>query len=423
MERIRKVLLITIILLAYIGVVCFGVLLVIRDTELGRPVIVSHNTLDKAVKSPKKQLQQPIEDTLEWVEQETAVEKKVTQYIEKKLEEMTMEQKLAQMMILTNEHDMIASNLQTYQPGGIIFFEVDFSGKTMERVESRIGTLQSYMQIPLFVGVDEEGGEVSRLKTLAEPNIPIFKGARALAEEGTEAVKEDTVQKMQYLKEMGLNLNFAPVADIVNSHSSYMYERSASGDAEVVSEYVETVLSVMQEQQVMGCIKHFPGYGDNVNTHDGLAHDSRTIAEYEEKDFLPFQAGIEAGADMVMVSHIIMETVDKEKPASLSLKVHDILRDDLGFDGVVIADDLNMQAILTTMTIEEATAKAFLAGNDMIFSANFAASMKGAINAVNQGTLTEEQVNESVSRILRMKIENELIVLEDTNDIKEKNEQ
>lgn len=422
MERIRKVLLITIILLAYIGVVCFGVMLVIRDTELGRSMLVSHNTLGESVDSQRRQLQQPIEDTLEWIVQETAEEKEVSQYIEKKLEEMTMEQKLAQMMILTNEHDIIASNLQTYQPGGIIFFEVDFSGKTMEQVGSRIDTLQSYMQIPLFVGVDEEGGAVSRLKTLAEPNVPAFKGARTLATEGKEAVEEDTVQKMQYLKEMGLNLNFAPVADIVNSHSSYMYERSAGGDAETVSEYVETVLSVMQEQQVMGCIKHFPGYGDNVNTHDGLAHDGRSLAEYKEKDFLPFQAGIKAGVDMVMVSHIIMESVDKENPASLSLSVHDILREDFGFDGVVIADDLNMQAILKTMTIEEATAKAFLAGNDMIFSADFSASMKGASNAVNQGLLTEEQVNESVSRILRMKIKNGLIALEVVDDINQNDE-
>ena len=416
MERVKKVLLITIILLAYIGVICFGVMLVISDSWLGQSVSLSHNVIGEAVASQKLQLQQPVKNTLEWVEQESSGEKKIIEYIEKKLEEMTLEQKLAQMMILTNELDIHASNLQTYQPGGIIFFEVDFSGKTMNQVGNRIDTLQSYMQIPLFVGVDEEGGDVSRLKTLAESNIPVFRGARVLATQGEDAVKQDTLQKMQYLKEMGLNLNFAPVADIVNSGSSYMYARSAGGDAEVVSEYVENVLSVMQEQQVMGCIKHFPGYGDNVNTHDGFAHDSRTLAEYKEKDFLPFQAGIETGADMVMVSHIVMESVDKNNSASLSVKVHDILRDDLDFDGVVIADDLNMQAILKTMTIEEATAKAFLAGNDMIFSADFAASMKGAMNAVNQRTLSEEQIHESVSRILRMKIENGLIVLDEGNE-------
>lgn len=413
MERIRKVLLITTILLVYIGVVCLGVMLVIRGTEMGQPMLISYSTLGMSFDKQRQKMQQPIEDTLEWIEQETAEEKAVSQYIEKKLKEMTIEQKLAQMMILTNEKDIIASNLQTYQPGGIIFFEVDFSGKTMEQVKSRIDAIQSYMQIPLFVGVDEEGGEVSRLKTLAEPEIPMFRGARTLMAEGGSAVIEDTEQKTQYLKKMGLNLNFAPVADIVNSQSSYMYARSAGSEVEVVSEYVETVLSVMQEQQVMGCMKHFPGYGDNVNTHDGLAHDGRSLAEYEQKDFIPFQTGMEAGADMVMVSHVIMESVDKENPASLSLEVHDILRDDLGFEGVVIADDLNMQAILKTMTIEEATAKAFLAGNDMIFSADFPASMQGAIRAVEQEMLTEEQVNESVIRILRMKIKNGMIELEE----------
>lgn len=413
MRRIGKVLLLIVILMAYIGVVCWGVMLVIRDTETGSLLVMEREVFVQAATNQKQRFDQIVDDTLNWCEEEMAWEHKVAAYIDDKLNNMTIEQKLAQMMILTNENDIHASNLQTYQPAGVIFFQVDFSGKTMETVKNRVETLQSYMQIPLFVGVDEEGGDVSRLKTLAEANLPTFEGARALTEKGETAIIQDTQVKMQYLKSMGLNLNFAPVADVVDDKNSYMYHRSAGGDAEVVSEYVEIVLETMQDDQIMACVKHFPGYGNNVNTHDGLAHDVRSLAEYQSKDFLPFYSSIEAGVDMVMVSHIIMETVDQEHPASLSPAVHNILREDMGFRGVIIADDLNMQAILKTMTIQEATAKAFIAGNDMIFSADFAASMRGALEAVQQGLLTEEQMNASVERVLRMKIENGLIKLED----------
>ncbi len=419
MKRIGKVLLIIIILLAYIGVVCFGVLLVIRDTESGALQTTDCSVLEQAFVKQYEGFQQMVDTTVEWCEQEMQQERLIADYVTNMLDEMSMEQKLAQMMILTNENDIHATNLQTYQPAGVIFFQVDFSGKTMEQVGARIQTLQSYMNIPLFVGVDEEGGEVSRLKNLAEADVPNFASARVLTEQGQEAIIEDTRIKMQYLKDMGLNLNFAPVADVVDQKSSYMYQRSSSGDAQVAAVYVTTVLEVMQEEQVMACVKHFPGYGNNVNTHDGLAHDNRTVEEYKEKDLIPFSASIEAGVDMVMVSHIIMESVDENHPASLSLTVHNILRKDMGFGGVIIADDLNMQAILKSMTIQEATAEALVAGNDMIFSADFAASMRGAMNAVNQGKLTEEQVDASVERVLRMKIKNGLIALEQSESIQE----
>ena len=413
MKRIGKVFLLLIILLAYIGIVCLGVMLVISDSETGSLLPLQPNVVASVTENQKEKFQQVVSSTLSWSEEALVKERQMSEYIEGKLSELTIEQKLAQMMILTNENDITAANLQKYQPGGVIFFEVDFKGKTIENVRNRVDVLQSYSKIPLLVGVDEEGGEVSRLKTLAERDVPNFQGARELYKAGKDAIQTDTMLKMQYLTELGINANFAPVADVVNANSSYMYLRSASGDAKEVGDYVQTVLSVMEESQVVSCIKHFPGYGDNVNTHDSLAKDNRSLSEYEGKDFLPFRTGIKVGVDMVMVSHIIMEEVDDKNPASLSAKVHTMLRDELDFKSVVIADDLNMQAILKTMTIEEATGEAFVAGNDMIFSADFAASMKGAMNAMNEGRLKEAQVDESVRRILRMKIEKGLLMVEE----------
>ncbi len=395
--------------LIFVAIIYIGVVVVLSETQQATKLSFSQSVLKGSVESNRRRMVKLTAGAILVIEQKLAQERMIASYVDNQMETMTMDQKLAQMMILTNENDIIASNLTTYQPGGIIFFEVDFKGKTIANVRNRVDTLQSYMKTPLFVGVDEEGGEVSRLKTLAETNLPEFEGARVLSNKGMDAVLSDTEVKMQYLKELGINMNFAPVADVVENPNSYMYLRSASGDAKVAAEYVKTVLSVMQENQVVGCVKHFPGYGDNVNTHAGIASDNKTLLEYQERDFIPFQAGINAGADMIMVSHITMNAVDGETSASLSSKVHDLLREDLEYTGVIIADDLNMQAILNTMTIEEATAKAFVAGNDMIFSANFAASMKGARKAVAEGSLTEERVDESVRRILHMKIENGLI--------------
>lgn len=320
------------------------------------------------------------------------------------LDRMTTDQKLAQCMILTNEKDITAWNLQTYQPGGVIFFGVDFRGKTIEQVAARVTALQQCVRVPLLVGVDEEGGEISRVNGLAEEGIPVFDSARNLFARGRQEVAEDTRQKTELLQRMGLNLNFDPVADVVNDTGAYMYDRSASGDAEEVADYVQTVVSVMKERKIGSCLKHFPGYGNNANTHATFATDDKSLAVYRERDFLPYKAGIEAGAEMIMVSHITMACIDRENPASLSGAVHELLRDEFSFDGVVIADDLNMQAILMRMSLQEATSQALAAGNDMVFSADFAASMKGARQALQSGQITAEELDRAVLRILRYKL-------------------
>lgn len=333
----------------------------------------------------------------------------VEQHIKDTIAGMTLEQKLAQMMILTNGVDMTEENLTTYEPGGVIFFGADFDGKTIKEVRERVDGMQADVNIPMIIGVDEEGGIVTRVKNLNEPDIPVFRGARELYGAGVDEVKSETEKKVAILKELGINMNFNPVADTVADEESYMYSRSASGNPNEAAEYVEAVVSVMDAGNMGTCVKHFPGYGNNVNTHDTFARDTRPLSDYEQGDFLPFQKGIDAGVDIVMVSHIIMEAVDSENPASLSPAVHKILRENLGFSGVVLTDDLNMGAIINDMTMKEATAKAFAAGNDMIFSADFKASLEGAKAAVESGAVTEEQVDEAVARILRMKINRNLL--------------
>lgn len=339
-------------------------------------------------------------------------QKRRQEYIEKLIEEMSLEQKLAQMMILTNEKDILPDILNRYQPGGILLFARDFADSTAEQVKSRVDTLQSGMAYPLFVTVDEEGGSVSRVSGMAVDiqEQPEFQSARHLyGSGGLEAVRKDTVMKSDFLLSMGINLNFGPVADVVESKTAYMYDRSASGVADEAAEYVTAVVKSMGDSGIGNCLKHFPGYGNNVNTHTAYAVDARSLETYRKEDFLPFEAGIASGADMVMVSHIVMEAVDGENPASLSLAVHELLRDELGFTGVVIADDLNMRAVLRTMTLESATEAALAAGNDMVFSADLVKSMQGAKQALAAGSITEQQVDNAVARILKLKMKLGLI--------------
>lgn len=356
------------------------------------------------------------EDTIrqakELAEQERVRQREEDAFLEECIAGMTLDEKLAQLMILTNEKDITAKNLQALQPGGIIFFGTDFKGKTVEEVRERVDMLQSYMEYPLLVGVDEEGGAVSRVSGLTDEGLPVFRSARELGEEGgTKAVREETALKCRLLKSMGINVNFDPVADIVTDKKAYMYERSAGSSADAVAAYVSAVLQEMKGENMISSLKHFPGYGNNGNTHRSDIRDKRVLADYEASDFLPFVAGMEEGADMVMVSHIVMEAVDSDNPASLSLAVHELLRKQMDFDGILIADDLNMKAVLGKMSLEEASGRALAAGNDMIFSADFEASMKGAGEAVNAGMITEEQIDASVKRVLKMKLEHHLITV------------
>lgn len=333
-------------------------------------------------------------------------------YIDGLLSKMSLEEKLSQMMVLTNPKDITEEQVARCQPGGIIYFSIDFNGKTVEQVAEKTRRLQDQANCPMFVGVDEEGGQVSRTSGMRGENIPRFQGARMLwKERNVETVKSDTKDKAEFLKQMGINLNFNPVADVANRKGAYMYDRCAGDDGSTVADYVEIVLGVMQEENMGNCMKHFPGYGNNANTHMVYTVDRRGISEYESSDFLPFEAGISKGADMIMMSHIVMAAVDDSNPASLSKDVHKLLREELGFQGIIITDDLNMQAILSRMTMEQASKQAILAGNDMIFSADYEASLRGMKQAVSEGMVAETQIDESVARILKMKIERNIITV------------
>lgn len=326
------------------------------------------------------------------------------------IEGMTLEEKVGQMFMvrvpLENAQEMVSK----YHLGGYILFARDFEGKTKEEVINTIRSYQDVSSIPMLIGVDEEGGSVVRVSKFKKLRDTPFASSQEIYESnGFEGIKNDTLDKARFLKDFGINVNFAPVADVSINANDYIYKRSFGQDAQKTSQYVSVVVNAMNDAKIGSVLKHFPGYGNNVDTHTGISIDNRSLDNFKESDFLPFEAGIRAGADIVLVSHNIITAVDSNNPASLSKDIHDILRNDLNFDGVIITDDLYMDAISKYLENAEAAVKAVLAGNDLICTTDFEVQIPAVIKAVQDGTIAEKQINESVKKILKLKMKLELI--------------
>ena len=198
-------------------------------------------------------------------------------------------------------------------------------------------------------------------------------------------------------------MNLTPVADVPTSSSDFIYKRSYGRGAEKTAIYVSELIKTMNQSGMISTMKHFPGYGNNVDTHTGIAIDERPYSTFETSDFLPFKSGIEAGGPTILVSHNIVKCMDENKPASLSEKVHEILRKDLGFTGIIMTDDLAMDAVKSYVENGEAAVQAVLAGNDMIISSDFAKQKQEVITAVKNGKISEDIINKAVKRILAWK--------------------
>ena len=316
------------------------------------------------------------------------------------LETMTAEEKVRQMLI-GSFTDLESVSESAF--GGYILFARDFEDRTPEEAAAFIESLQSASSLPLLTGVDEEGGEINRIsKYPAYRSSPFLSPQELYQEGGFERIKSDTAEKCALLKSLGINVNFAPVCDIAQP-SDYIYGRTFGGDAETTSEYVRTVVSEMLDAGIEPVLKHFPGYGGSTDTHAGLAHDTRPMEDFTDSDLLPFEAGIDAGAGIVLVSHNIVECMDAENPASISPEVHRYLREEMGFDGVILTDDLAMKGI-TDFAGDQAALLAIQAGNDLLCCTNAAAQLPAVLSALSSGELSEERLNESVFRILLLKL-------------------
>ena len=335
------------------------------------------------------------------------------------LSAMTLEEKVGQMFFVRCPAANQTELIQQYHLGGYLLFGRDFKDSagnwlTAEQFTDTVASYQAASSIPLFIGVDEEGGTVAR----ATRNPNLFSAKRKSPQSvfrsgGPEAVVQDTLAVNSGLLRYGINVNFAPVADVSTDPADFIYDRSFGQGAAATAEYIAAAVTAMGETGIGSVLKHFPGYGSNADTHTGIAVDGRPYEQFLAEDFLPFRAGIDAGAGSVLVSHNIVTCMDDGLPASLSPAVHAVLREELDFTGVILTDDLAMDAVEAYAEDGSVAVLAVLAGNDMIVTTDFAAQIPLVIAAVEDGTIPMETINSAVSRILGWKYDLGLLTTEE----------
>ena len=356
--------------------------------------------------------------------EENAREEKKTE-AEKILETMTLEEKAAQIFFVTPEDitgvntatvagDATRQALETYPVGGIVYFSKNILEPEQIRsmLENTWNYSQEVMKIPVWLGVDEEGGQVVRVAENPMFQVSRYESMRSIGD------TKDPDQAYQagetiaaYLKDLGFNMDFAPDADVItNPQNTVIGDRSFGTDPALVGEMTADAVAGFQDQGISACIKHFPGHGQTEgDTHEGYAYTEKTLEEMKNSDLIPFQEGIKAGTDFVMVSHISApNALSQDLPASLSSEIiTDLLRGEMGYEGIIITDAMNMGAIAENYDSAQAAVMSFQAGADMILMPeDFQAAYQGILQAVSSGTISEERLNQSVVRILETKLEN-----------------
>ena len=323
------------------------------------------------------------------------------QTVDNLLSIMSLEEKVGQMFYVRCPETDAVKKISQYHSGGYILFGRDFKDKSKSQVVSAINSYQSASDIPMLIGVDEEGGTVVRASSTPKlRSTPFLSPRNTYKNGGWTAIENDAKQKANLLLSLGINVNMAPVCDITSNSNAFMYDRSFGNNADSVCKFVDRYVSVTKENNLGTVLKHFPGYGNCADTHTGIAYDNRSYSQFESSDFKPFITGIEKGADCILVAHNIVKCMDKKYPASLSKKVHKIIRNELDFDGVVMTDDLSMEAIRDYTGDDTAAVFAVKAGNDVLCCTDVDVQYPAVLKAVKSGEISQKQIDKSVKRIL-----------------------
>ena len=429
-QRIAIIALIASVLIL-VGVIVGGIFLVNRQTELKKQQLEIEEQLSvlEGANGESAEVMQPeVEDTV--AESETqggqqeennmpeldSEEEVLDDVVEAIISEMTLEEKVAGLFVVTPEAitgvdtavqagDGTKKALEQYPVGGLIYFKKNIQSE--DQIKEMIENSVSYCKYPMFIAVDEEGGTVSRLADgLKLENVGDMAdiGSTGDTTKAYEAMK--TVAT--YMTGYGFNLNFAPVADVLtNEDNASIGDRSFGSDAATVAGMVTAAMNGLEENKVTACIKHFPGLGDaSEDTHNGLVVVNKSIEELKQTELVPFVSAIENGANMIMVGHMSLPQISGDNtPATMSKEViSDLLRSELQFNGVVITDAMNMGAITEYYGADEAAIRAFKAGADMVLMPeDFKLAYEGVIEAVKDGTISEDRINNSLKRVFRIK--------------------
>lgn len=420
-RRIRNQIISYIVVIALLGATGAGVLYGLKDIAARKKVA------DAAKQSEQAAVDNLVKDEGEIKVPESSVTPVTEPTQEQKLDEMIneavinvmpLEDKVAGLFIVTPESITNVSAavmagegtqkaLSQYAVGGLIYFEKNILSE--DQFREMISNTQLYTRYPLFLAVDEEGGRVSRLSNQGIGTK--VDAAAVIGQNGADQAYQTGVTMGSNLSGIGLNLNLAPVADIRIGENSYMGDRTYGTDPQAVGPVVAGVVQGIQSQGVSACLKHFPGMGSTVqDPHNEIAGTDRTEAQFRAEEFPVFQTGIDSGVKMVMISNISAPALSGDDlPCVFSEAVIGILRNEMGFEGVVISDAMNMSAVSDYYDSAEAAIMAIKAGCDMILMPeDFAEAYNGVLEAVRNGTISEERINDSLRRIYRIKYANKI---------------
>lgn len=335
--------------------------------------------------------------------------------------EMSLKNKIGQLFMVSvyqldeaesKNQTSVTSNmkktLKKYPAGGIVMFAKNIDNR--KQTQTMIKELQNASYVPLFMAVDEECGTVSRIASNPKMKMTAYPSAQEVG----ETYSDKQIAKMgqtqgKELKELGFNMNLAPVADVLtNQNNTEIGDRSFGSNSKKVASIVSSLVKNMQKQQISATVKHFPGSGETGgDTHRGSTETYQTIEKLRDNDFKPFKAGIKANVDAIMVSHLMLSNVtDEKEPSSLSSRVvSDILRDELEYKGIIMTDAMNMKAITDNYSAGEAAVKAIKAGVDLIVMPDdYKQAYKAIQQAIKSGKIKESRIDESVRRVIYAKI-------------------
>lgn len=368
------------------------------------------------------------ESTAEETEMQLIEEKSPEQLLEERIDakmaQMSLEERVLQMFMITPEAltgygtvtaagDVTYQSLQKYPVGGIILFAQNVIDP--DQLGTMNGNLQNYSEeitgLPMFISVDEEGGKVARIAKNSNFSVETFSDMRSIGDSGDTTKAYEVGNTIgAYLNQYGFNLDFAPDADVLtNPDNQVIGTRSFGTDPYVVSEMTQSVVNGLEDNQVYACLKHFPGHGaTSGDTHAGYAYTDKTLDELMQSELVPFSNGIQNGVHFIMVSHIAAPQVTGDNlPASLSpYMIQTVLREQMGYDGIVITDAMNMGAISDNYGSADAAVRAVNAGADIVLMPkDFVSAYQGVLNAVENGTISTDRIDEAVRRILRVKMQ------------------
>ncbi|MGX8680052.1 MAG: glycoside hydrolase family 3 N-terminal domain-containing protein, partial [bacterium] len=321
-------------------------------------------------------------------------------------------EKVAQLLLTGISKSTKKQDIIDQQAGGILMFAGSFEGETKSSIRKYLTKLQEGVKIKMLIAVDEEGGTVTRVSRFKAFRSQKFASPRKVYEKGGfPEIIRDTKEKDQFLSDLGINTNFAPVADVAYHKGDFIYSRSFATDAAQTAKFITKVVTQMKKDHVVSSVKHFPGYGDNGDTHTDLIEDHRSLETFQKRDLLPFAAGIQADCPMIMVSHNIVSAFDPDLPASISPKVMSYLREEMHYEGIIITDSVSMKGVALKAGSEaKAGVAAIHAGADMVLAdRGFQSLHQALLDEVKAGRLTTERIDASVKRILVMKLAYQII--------------